>query len=86
MLNRLRCRQCRSRRVSRLVPRWEPWLRLALLLTLVGVPAAQWMARRRPGRGDSVQCEACACQFLAGKVRVIRYARPGVVAEKQRNQ
>ena len=73
MSNRLRCPQCRSRWLSRLVPRWEPWLRRALLLTLVGVPVARWMARRRPGRGDLVRCEGCACRFLAGKVRAVRY-------------
>jgi hypothetical protein len=73
MSNRLRCPQCRSRRISRLVPRWEPWLRRALLLTLVGVPVARWMVRHRPRRGEPVWCEGCACRFLAGEVRAVRY-------------
>lgn len=65
----LRCPHCHSARLRRLIPQWEPWLRLALALTLVGLPAALRMGDRPPRRGDRMECDACACQFFAGLVR-----------------
>ena len=64
-----RCPQCRSDRLRRLAPRWEPWLRLLVALTLVGLPTALRMGRRPLRRGDRLQCDACVCQFFAGLVR-----------------
>ena len=59
----------RSDRLRRLIPAWEPWLRLALALTVVGLPAALRMGRRPPRRGDRMQCDECVCLFFAGLVR-----------------
>ena len=66
---RPRCPHCYSYQVRRLIPWWEPWLRLVLVLTLIGLPAAIRMGRREPQRGDRMQCDTCVCQFFAGMVR-----------------
>jgi hypothetical protein len=65
----LRCPHCRSDRLRRLIPWWEPWLGLVLALTVVGLPSALHLGQRPFRRGDRMQCDACVCQFFAGLAR-----------------